>query len=119
KHAVVGYFDALRAETEAAYGLTVSVITPGAVATPVAVNAFSGDGGQHGQADPMIDAGMPVDDAAKIILDGIEAGEREIPVGNAGELSFLKMKAADPNAIFNLVAQQGARLAAARPQAKA
>jgi short-subunit dehydrogenase len=118
KHAVVGYFDSLRSEIEAAYGITVSVITPGAVATPVATNAFSGDGSRHGLADPMIDAGMPPAEAAKIILDGIAAGEREIPVGRGGELELLKMRTADPNAAFALLAAQGARLAAARAEAK-
>jgi dehydrogenase/reductase SDR family protein 7B len=114
KHAVVGYFDALRAEVEQAYGLTVSVITPGSVATQVAVNAFSGDGGQYNRADPNIDNGMPVDEAARIILDGIAAGQREIPVAQGGELSLLKMRAADPEAAFAALAAQGARLAAGR-----
>jgi short-subunit dehydrogenase len=117
KHAVVGYFDALRAEVEQAYGLTVSVITPGSVATQVAVNAFSGDGGQHRRADPNIDNGMPADEAARIILDGIACGQREIPVAQGGELALLKMRAADPNAAFATLAAQGARLAAARSDA--
>jgi short-subunit dehydrogenase len=114
KHAVVGYFDALRAEVEQAYGLGVSVITPGSVATQVAANAFSGDGGRHNQADPNIDNGMPADEAAKIILDGIAIGQREIPVAQGGELALLNMRAADPEAAFSLLAAQGARLAAAR-----
>src|SRR6202453_4673673 len=38
KHACVGYFDSLRSEIEAAYGISVSVITPGSVATQVAYN---------------------------------------------------------------------------------
>jgi dehydrogenase/reductase SDR family protein 7B len=119
KHAVVGYFDSLRSEIEAAYGITVSVITPGAVATPVATNAFSGDGSRHGKADPMIDAGMPVAKAAQIMLDGIAAGEREIPVDDGGGLALLKMRATEPNAAFALLAAQGARLAEARAQEKA
>jgi dehydrogenase/reductase SDR family protein 7B len=114
KHAVVGYFDALRAEVEQAYGVGVSVITPGSVATQVAVNAFSGDGGQYNEADPNIDNGMPADEAAKIILDGLAAGQREIPVARGGELALLNLRAADPEAAFAALAKQGARLAAAR-----
>lgn len=114
KHAVVGYFDALRAEIEEAYGIGVSVITPGSVATQVAVNAFSGDGGQYGSADPNIDNGMPPDEAARIILDGIGAGQREIPVARGGELALLNMRASDPEAAFKLLAGQGAKLAARR-----
>ncbi len=114
KHAVVGYFDALRAEVEQAYGVGVSVITPGSVATQVALNAFSGDGGRYGQADANIDNGMPAEDAARIIIDGIGEGRREIPVAEGGELAILKMRAEDPEAAFTLLAAQGASLAAAR-----
>ena len=114
KHAVVGYFDALRAEVEQAYGLGVSVITPGSIATQVAVNAFAGDGGQYRQADPNIENGMPAPDAANIILDGIAAGEREIVVAQGGELAILKMRAADPESAFARLAAQGAQLAAER-----
>ncbi|HEX7884632.1 MAG TPA: SDR family NAD(P)-dependent oxidoreductase, partial [Phenylobacterium sp.] len=114
KHAVVGYFDALRAEIEEAYGIGVSVVTPGSVTTQVAMNAFSGDGRQHMQADPNIDNGMPADAAAKIILDGIAAGQREIPVAEGAELAILKMRAADPDAAFAAAAAIGSRLAAAR-----
>jgi short-subunit dehydrogenase len=114
KHAVVGYFDALRAEVEQAYGIGVSVITPGSVATQVAVNAFSGDGGQYGQADPNIDNGIPAPEAARTILDGFAAGEREIVVARGGELALLRMRAADPEAAFAALAAQGAKLAATR-----
>ncbi|HWE99264.1 MAG TPA: SDR family NAD(P)-dependent oxidoreductase [Caulobacteraceae bacterium] len=114
KHAVVGYFDALRAEIETAYGVGVSVITPGSVATQVAHNALSGSGARHGQADPNIDNGIPVGDAAQIILDGIAAGKREIPVASGGELGLLELRAKDAEAAFAATAAIGARLAAAR-----
>jgi short-subunit dehydrogenase len=104
KHAVVGYFDSLRSEIETAYGISVSVITPGSVATQVAHNAN-------------IDNGIPAPRAAEIILDGIAAGQREIPVAEGGELAILKLRAADPDAAFAAVAAGGARLAAARAAA--
>ncbi len=116
KHAVVGYFDSLRSEIETAYGISVSVITPGSVATQVAHNALSGDGGRHGQADPNIDNGIPTTRAAEIILDGIAAGQREIPVAEGGELAILRLRAADPDAAFAALAAGGARLAAARAE---
>jgi short-subunit dehydrogenase len=117
KHAVVGYFDSLRSEIETAYGISVSVITPGSVATQVAYNALSGSGGRYAQADPNIDNGIPAPRAAEIILDGIAAGQREIPVAEAGELAILKLRAADPDAAFAALAAGGARLAAARATA--
>lgn len=114
KHACVGYFDALRAEVEEAYGVGVSVILPGAVATPVAFNALVGDGSCYDRADPMIDGGMEPSAAADIILDAIAEGRREIPVGRGGELELLKNRAEQPELLFATTARIGAELAAAR-----
>jgi dehydrogenase/reductase SDR family protein 7B len=114
KHACVGYFDALRAEVEEAYGIGVSVILPGAVATPVASNALVGDGSRYDRADPMIDGGMEPSVAAEIILDGIAEGRREIAVGRGGELDLLKHRAEQPDLLFATTAKIGAELAAAR-----
>lgn len=114
KHAVVGYFDALRAECELAYGIAVSVITPGSVQSQVAVNALAGDGAVYNKADPNIDNGIPAARAAEIILDGLAAGTREIPVAEGIEAALLAMRASDPEKLFQILAEQGARLAAAR-----
>jgi short-subunit dehydrogenase len=114
KFACGGYFDSLRAEVEQAYGIGVSVILPGAIATPIALSALSGDGAPHGKADPMLDAGLPPKRAAEIILDGIAEGRREIPVGRDNELEMLRMRAVDPEPLFALLAKSGAAMAAAR-----
>ena len=119
KHACVGYFDALRAEVEAAYGVGVSVVTPGSVRTGIASNALTGDGSRRGRSDDNIDNGMAPEKAAEIILDGVEKGEREIPVAEGMELAALQMRAANPDALFGFVAQEGARLAAAREAGEA
>lgn len=114
KHACVGYFDALRAEIETAYGIGVSVITPGSVRTSVAANALEGDGSVRGRSDENIDNGMPPDAAANIILDGIAAGQREIPVAEGRELFALTMRRENPEALFDMLAGAGAALAEAR-----
>lgn len=119
KHACVGYYDALRAEIEAAYGVGVSVVTPGSVRTDVAKNALEGDGSRRGRSDDNIDNGMAPERAAEMILDGIAAGAREIPVAEGMELAALQMRAANPEALFGFVAQEGARLAAAREAGEA
>lgn len=119
KHACIGYYDALRAEIEAAYGVGVSVVTPGSVRTDVAKNALEGDGSRRGRSDDNIDNGMAPERAAEMILDGIAAGAREIPVAEGMELAALQMRAANPEALFGFVAQEGARLAAAREAGEA
>jgi short-subunit dehydrogenase len=114
KHACVGYYDALRAEIEKAYGVGVSVVTPGSVRTAVAANALTGDGSTRGRSDENIDNGLAPEKAAEIILHGIAAGMREIPVAEGMELAALQMRAASPDALFDFIANEGARLSAAR-----
>ncbi len=117
KHACGGYFDALRAEIEIAYGIRVSVILPGAIATPIAFRALSGDGSNHDRPDPLPDAGMPTDQAARIIADGLAAGCREILVGSEREHEMLRLRAEEPDRLFDLFAQLGAQMSAARTHA--
>ncbi len=119
KHACVGYYDALRAEIEVAYGVGVSVVTPGSVRTGIAKHAVTGDGSERGRSDENIDNGMAPERAAEIILDGVAKGEREIVVAEGMELAALQMRAANPEALFGIVAQEGARLAAARAAGEA
>jgi short-subunit dehydrogenase len=119
KHAAIGYFDALRAEVEKAYGVGVSVVTPGSVRTAIAVNAMTGEGGARGRSDENIDNGMAPEKAAEIILDGLVEGRREIVVAEGMELAALQLRAANPEALFDFVAEEGARLAAARAAGEA
>lgn len=114
KHACVGYFDALRAEVETAYNIKVSVILPGSVQTKVATNALGADGAARGRSDVNIESGMRPEAAAAIILEGLASGLREIPVVQGSEAVALSLRTADPERLFALTAQEGARLAKAR-----
>src|SRR5580693_3304628 len=91
KDACVGYFEALRAEVETAYGVGVTVILPGSVKTPLPFAAFDARGGRYGRADVNIDNGIPVEKAAALMLDGLAAGAREIVV-EGRELAGLQMR---------------------------
>src|SRR5271170_4432969 len=92
KHACVGYFEALRAEVETAYGVGVTVILPGSVKTSIATNALNEKGESRGRSDPHIDNGIPAEKAAGLILDGLAAGAREIVVAEGRELTGLQMR---------------------------
>jgi short-subunit dehydrogenase len=111
KHAVVGYFDALRAEI-AKYEIAVTVVTPGFVRTSIAANAVQGDGSTRGYSDDDIDAGISIDEAAQQIMAGLAAGQREIPVGKAGgmEMALLDLKRANPDQVFDLMANAARNL---------
>ena len=116
KHAVIGYFEALRAEVEQAHGIGVSVILPGSVRTGVATNALGGDGQKRGRSDVNIDNGMPAVEAAQRIIAGLAAGQRTIDVAEGTEKMALQLRAADPERLFALTAAEGARLARERAE---
>lgn len=107
KHAVMGFFDALRVEV-AHLGLKVSTIVPGSVRTAVAHNAVTGTGELHAKADPNIEAGMDVNAAAKVIADGFANGVEEIAVGEGPEMNLLDMKRQDPTGTFRILEQMHA-----------
>ena len=116
KHAVVGYFEALRAEVEEAYGIGVSVILPGSVRTAIASNALEGSGAARGRSDANIDNGIDPNDAAKTILDGLAQRQHDIVVAEGQELMALQLRASDPERTFAFAAAEGARLAKQRAE---
>ncbi len=110
KHAVMGFFDALRTEVEGR-GVKVSTIVPGFVRTAIGARALTADGTPKGEAGgDDVDAGISADEAAAIIKRGLDAGRREIPVGGEGmaEMALLDLKRQDPERLFDLMGQMGA-----------
>jgi len=114
KHALIGYFDALRAEVEIAYDVKVTVVLPGSVRTAIAIHALSGDGSLYGQSDSNIENAMTAGTAAEAIMAGLSAGHREIVVAEGIDLIGLQARANDPERLYDVMAQEGARLAALR-----
>ena len=91
KFGLIGYADALRAELSVK-GVDVHVIAPGSVATNVSRNALTADGTERGKSDEAIDNGIPADEAAKTMVDAIEAGQREIIVAQGVEEAMGEMR---------------------------
>lgn len=114
KHGLIGYLDALRAEVEQAYGIGVTTVLPGSVRTQVAANALLADGSARGESDPNIEAGMDPSACAQRILAGIGAGEREIIVAEGAEAFAAGLRFSGPERLFDMLAKEGARLAAER-----
>ena len=111
KHGIIGYMDALRAETEIAHGLKVLNVLPGSVATNVARNALTAQGEKQGNSDPQIDNGLSPDDCAAAIVAAIEAGTRELIFAQGMEMELAKLRQSDGDALFAITAKLGARLA--------
>lgn len=101
KHAVMGFFDALRAEVEG-QGVHVSTITPGFIRTDISRNALAGDGSAFGEVDEDIAGGMDVNECAEVVFKGLKAKKREIPVGKGKEMAALWIKRVSPEALFRI-----------------
>jgi NAD(P)-dependent dehydrogenase (short-subunit alcohol dehydrogenase family) len=103
KHAMMGFFDALRAET-ARDGIRVTTITPGYIRTNISLHALEGDGGEFGRVDNDIANGMDVTRCAEVIMQGFRKGEPEIAVGEGLEMKVLLLKRFFPKWVFRKVA---------------
>jgi len=87
KHAVIGWFDALRAEEAALQsGIVVTNICPGSVKTDVAINAVNASGDKRGYSDPNIDNGLDVSFACDRILAAAHNGLDEAWIAHGKEL---------------------------------
>jgi len=105
KHAMMGFFDALRAEI-AHHNIHVSTITPGFIRTNVSENALSGDGTAFGQVDENIAGGMAPDECAKVVVSGLEKFKKEIAVGKGLEMHALWIKRFFPKLLLKLMEGQ-------------
>ncbi len=105
KHAVMGFFDALRAEVEG-QGIKVSTIVPGFIRTDISRNALAGDGSAFGKLDDNIAGGMDVTECAEVVFKGLSAKKREIPVGKGKEMAALWIKRVSPEALFRIIRSQ-------------
>ena len=75
KHALHGFFDALRAE-HFDDNIKVTLICPGFVATEISKNALTGDGSKQNKMDESTAAGIHPDRFAKLMLKAIKSKKR-------------------------------------------
>jgi len=80
KHALHGFFNALRSETHK-QGIRVTIVCPGYIRTKVSENALRGDGTRHGKTDDTHKDAMLPEQAAPAILRGVANGKHEVHVG--------------------------------------
>ncbi len=106
KHAVMGFFDALRAELDGT-GIKVSTILPGFVRTNIARAAVTGDGSEFGRTDKNIASGMDPDECAEIILTALARGKLEIPVARGLERHTLWLKRLAPGMVLRMASRVG------------
>ena len=80
KHALHGFFDALRAEIYEA-GLHVTMVCPGYVKTPISLHALNADGQKHARMDQNQAIGMEPSECARQICNAVVQKREEVYVG--------------------------------------
>jgi short-subunit dehydrogenase len=91
KFAMGGFFEALRAELKPS-GVSVTTAYPGVVATQIRHHGFNAAGGELGHSSLKEDNAMPVEECARLIIDGMEARRREVVMSFKGKLGrFMKL----------------------------
>lgn len=80
KHALHGFFDALRSEIYQD-NISVTLICPGYIHTNISYNAVAADGSKFGKMDENQANGMPPEECAKRIVEAIYQEKQEVYMG--------------------------------------
>jgi len=105
KHALHGFFDALRAENTH-NGIKVLLVCPGYIRTDISKNALKSDGKKSGEMDANQENGMSPEALAQRILKAIRKEEREIYVGGKEKMGVF-LKRFFPSILANILAKRG------------
>jgi dehydrogenase/reductase SDR family member 7B len=101
KHALHGYFEALRIE-EKEYNIHTHLICPGYIKTTICLNGITSKGESYGKMDVGQEQGMEAPLAARKILRAIAKNKTETFIGGK-ELMALTFKRFLPNLFFKLI----------------
>lgn len=101
KHALQGYFEALRAELINDH-IDVTIVSPGRVNTNVSKNAITESGQAYNKMDAGQANGMPADECAAQIVKAIKKNRKEVLVGKK-ELLMVYIRRFCPALFYKLV----------------
>jgi short-subunit dehydrogenase len=110
KHALHGFFDSLRAELwkEAGKNISVTMICPGFIHTPITLSAVTGDGSPLGKMDDAQYNGKPADWCARKIIRAIERKKNEVYIGGR-EVLGVYVKRFFPNWFARIIRKAAVR----------
>ena len=103
KHAMHGYFEALRIEQQA-NNILVSFLLIGSVQTDIVAKALTADGTPWGVTDQGHLNGMPPEEFARQALAGLSRAEHEIFIGSRVEESLIRLKREAPDRLTSQLA---------------
>ncbi|WP_350286040.1 SDR family oxidoreductase [uncultured Croceitalea sp.] len=107
KHALHGFFDAMRMEHEKD-GIAVTIVCPGFVQTNIAKSALTADGSLQGTNDNATANGLPVTHFCKKMLRAIEKKKFEVYIGGK-EIKGIYVKRFFPKLLHKLVLKSTVR----------
>ena len=101
KHALHGFFDSLRAEV-ANNGLSVTLVCPGYIRTPISKSALDASGRKYGKSDKHQEQGMPAGECARRLLNAVADGREEVNIGGR-ELMGIYLKRFFPRLLSRIL----------------
>lgn len=103
KHAIIGYFDSLRAELKMRNSpVNINIIMPGYIHTNISIHAVTGDGREQGLMDKGQANGMSVEVCAKKIITAIRKNKKEVLIGRK-EILMAYFRRFIPSLYYNLI----------------
>jgi len=110
KFAMTGFFETLRAELKGA-GVSVTTAYPGVVATRIRYRGYNAEGGELGMSSLKEEGAMPVEECARLIVEGMNERRREVVMTAKGKVGRV-LKLFAPGLVENMA------LAAVKDEAK-
>jgi dehydrogenase/reductase SDR family member 7B len=104
KHALHGFYESLRLEEEK-NNISITILCPGKINTPISINAVGKDGNSHGVKDESHTAGMPVSICATVIISAIEKKKKEVFIGGK-EIKAVTLKRFFPKLFYKVIRKQ-------------
>jgi short-subunit dehydrogenase len=104
KHALHGFFESLRLETEG-FGIKTLLVCPGKIKTNVSLNAVTANGKTHNKMDESHENAMSADECAKLIIKGIRNNKEEIFIGGK-EILMINIRRFFPKLFSKLLRKQ-------------
>ncbi|RFC55498.1 SDR family oxidoreductase [Brumimicrobium aurantiacum] len=104
KHALHGFYESVSLE-EAKYNISVTIVCPGKINTPISKSALTADGTAHGEMDHNQATGMSVEECVRQILKATLKKKKEVLIGNK-EILAAKIKRFFPSLFWRIIKNQ-------------